>query len=231
VLFGTKAETKVLEPHAIFRIWGCLLWRNPSGEMIRLVQKLAARYCFAGALATLILPAFAQTKPSVEAFVAKLDNAIRNIHQNSKKDSKLVDVGCRELLNEILDLNTMAQAAYVEVWERMTPPQRDIVRAAFEQRLISNCIRQFEGYEGDSLQLAGVRTTADGDQLATIRVGSQDDGKLVTWRLHSFGPANLRAIDVISDGRSVVIDARNEVAAVLQSGDGDIEALIAFSQK
>jgi len=46
-------------------------------------------------------------------------------------------------------------------------------------------------------------TTESGDQLATTRVGSQDDGKLVTWRLHSSGPTTLRAIDVISEGRSV----------------------------
>ena len=90
---------------------------------------------------------------------------------------------------------------------------------------------QFGTYAGEKLQLAGVRPTDDGQLLATVRVGSQDDAKLVTWRLHNSGPQIWRAVDIISDGRSAVLDAHNEFAAVLQSFGGDIEALIAFMQK
>src|SRR5262245_17089820 len=95
------------------------------------VQKLVARFYYAGAIA-LAVPTFAQTHPPVDAFVAKLDNSTRAIHESAKKDSRFVGIGCRELLNEILDLDVMTQAANVEIWEQMTPPQRDIVRAAFE---------------------------------------------------------------------------------------------------
>jgi ABC-type glutathione transport system ATPase component len=49
--------------------------------------------------------------------------------------------------------------------------------------MVENCMGQFGGYEGDFLQLIGIRTTDGSDLLATIRVDSQDDGKLVTWRL------------------------------------------------
>jgi ABC-type transporter MlaC component len=173
----------------------------------------------------------AQTSPSINDFVAKLDSATRAIHENSKKDATLIREGCRALLNEILDLDAMAQAANAEIWEKMTAPQRELFRVAFEHRMIANCVRQFGTYEGESLQLAGVRTADDGHLLATVRVGSQDDAKLVTWRLHNFGPDRWRAVDVISEGRSAVTDARIEYAAVLQSVNGDIEALIAFMQK
>jgi len=167
----------------------------------------------------------------IEAFIAKLDGATRAIHENSKKDPALIREGCRELLNEILDLNAMAQASNAEIWDQMTLPQRGTLRLAFEHRMVGNCVRQFGGYEGEYLQLAGVRTTDGGDLLATIRVGSQDGGKLVTWRLHGSHAGNWRAVDVITEGRSVVLDARTEFAAVLQSVNGDIEALIAFMQK
>jgi len=33
---------------------------------------------------------FLKTHPSVEAFIARLDNATRNIHENSKKEPKLI---------------------------------------------------------------------------------------------------------------------------------------------
>ena len=173
----------------------------------------------------------AQTSPSVDEFVAKLDSTTRAIHENSKKDATLVREGCRKLLSETLNLDAMAQAANVEIWEKMTAPQRNLFRVAFEHRMIGNCVRQFGTYVGESLKLAGVRTADDGHLLATVLVGSQDDAKLVTWRLYNFGPRDWRAVDVIAEGRSVVSDARMEYAAVLQSVNGDIEALIAIMQK
>ena len=195
------------------------------------MRKLAACFCIAGASVTLAMTVYAQAEPSVEEFIAKLDSATRAIHENSKKDPAFIREGCHDLLNQILDLDAMAQATNAEIWDKMTLPQRDSYRSAFEQRMISNCVRQFGGYEGEFLSLAGVRSTEGGDKLATVRVGSQDDGKLVTWRLHSYGPNDWRAVDVITEGRSAVLDASVEFAAVLQSVNGDIEALIAFMQK
>ena len=172
-----------------------------------------------------------QTAPSIDAFVARLDSATRAIHVNSKKDAARIREGCRQLLNDVLDLDAMAQAANDDIWNKMTAPQRETFRAAFEHRMIGSCVRQFGTYEGEYLKLAGVRETDGGQLLATVRVGSQDDAKLVTWRLQNSGPENWRAVDVIAEGRSAVLDAHHEFAAVLQSVNGDIEALIAFMQK
>jgi len=173
----------------------------------------------------------AQNAPAVDAFVAKLDSATRAIHENSKNDHALIREGCRQLLNDMLDLDAMARATNDEMWEKMTAPQRETFRAAFEHRMVGSCVRQLGTYTGETLQLAGVRTTDEGYLLATIRVGSQDDAKLVTWRLRNSGSQNWRAVDVIAEGRSAVLDAHNEFAAVLQSVNGDIEALISFMQK
>jgi ABC-type transporter MlaC component len=168
---------------------------------------------------------------SAEAFTAKLNNATRAMHANSRKDVLSIREGCRELTNEIFDLKAMAQSSNAEIWDKITLPQRDTLRLAFEHRMIGMCVRQFRQYEGDVLQLVGVRTADGGNLLATIRFGAQDDGKLSTWRLQGFGPDSLRAIDVIIEGRSIIGDARNEFAAVLQSANGDVEALITYLQK
>lgn len=173
----------------------------------------------------------APSASTVESFIARLDSATRAIHENSKNDPALIREGCRALLNEVLDLNAMTQATNVEIWQQMTPPQRDLLRAAFEHRMISSCVRQLALYEGENMRLAGVKSIAGGDMLATIRLGTRDDAKLVTWRLQHTKSDSLRAVDVITEGRSAVSDARNEFAAVLQSVNGDVEALIAFMQK
>ena len=193
--------------------------------------KLATCCWVACAILTLAASVHAQSEPSVEAFIAQLDSATRAIHVKSKSDPALMREECRDFLNLVLDFDAMARATNEEIWDKMTLPQRATYRAAFEHRMVSSCVRQFSEYEGEVLQLAGVRSTESGDKLVTVRVGAQDDGKLVTWKLRDCGSDNWRAVDVIAEGRSAVLDARNEFAAVLQGVNGDIEALIAFMRK
>jgi len=102
--------------------------------------------------------------PMVKAFVTKLDKSTRSI-QNSKKDQALIREGCRNLVNEILDLDAMSKAVNVEIWDKMTPAQRETIRAAFEPRMVGNCVRQFVGYESELLKLSGVRMAQIGNLL------------------------------------------------------------------
>jgi ABC-type transporter MlaC component len=178
-----------------------------------------------------IAPPQEQSGALIDAFIVRLDNATRAIHANGQDNPALIREGCRELLNEVLDLDAMAQAANAELWPAMTPDQRETFRLAFGHRMVVKCVRQFGNYKGEKLQLVGVRKTDSGDLLATVRVGSEEEGKLVTWRLQNSAAHRWRAVDVITEGRSAVLDARTEFAAVLQSVNGDIEALIAVMQR
>jgi len=165
----------------------------------------------------------------VKEFITKINDHARTIHQNSKNVAAPAGDGCRTMLNEIFDLNVMAQVATADFLDQMTLRQREAFRMAFEHRMIAHCMRQFESYDGEAIKLAGVRTTDNGLLLVTTRFGSPEDGRLVTWHLQNSD--RCRVVDIIIEGRSVVTDARSEFAAVLESANGDIEALIAFIQK
>jgi ABC-type transporter MlaC component len=227
----------------------------------KLIESLARNGCLAGMLLAPVLPAHAQSElftqsevaakvnaftiaeavtqwvpaaqnaSSVEAFVAKLNNASRAIHADSTKGPEFIREGCRDFLNEIVDLKTMAQNSGADIWNQLTLPQRETFRLAFEHRMVGMCVREFGEYVGEFLEFVGARTTDGGNLLATVRAGSQETGKLSTWRLQSFGPDNLRAIDIIIEGRSTIVDAHNEFAASLQRANGDIEALITYMRK
>ena len=168
---------------------------------------------------------------SVDAFIAKLNNVTRTIYANSKNDPASIRDGCRNLLNEILELNVMAQNASADTWNQMTLPQRENFRLAFEQRMIGKCVQQFGEDPGEGLELVGVRKSDGGNLFATIRAGSQDANKLWTWRLQSSGPDSLRAIDIIIEGRSIIENFKSEFAAVLRGSNGDIEALLRYMRK
>jgi ABC-type transporter MlaC component len=185
-----------------------------------------------GVLAFLSAATSARSEPMVDTFVARLDESMRSIHAQANGNADLTRAGCRDLLSRLLALDVMARATVSDTWDKMTDSQRDTFRSAFAERMASECVRSFVDYDGDAIALVGVRSPQDGDKLATVRFGSEDnDSKRITWRLRQVDGETWRAVDVISEGRSAVLTAQDEFAAVLQSNNGDVEALIASMRK
>ena len=135
---------------------------------------------------------------------------------------------CRGLAERILDLPAMGRAAIGERWAAMTPSQRTAYGTAFDQRVLVKCAGIIGDYHGEKIVLMGVRPAGGGDLLATTRFGSSEAGRMVTWRLRS---GEKRVVDVIGQSGSAVASARTEYSAILQSNNGDIDALITFLRK
>lgn len=180
------------------------------------------------AAAVPVQAARAQTDPSINAFVTSFATSIREIHaQMGAGDGKSTE-RCRALVARAFDLDTMARSALGAAWEKLTPFQRDAYRAAFERRIASDCVRRIREYRGEEMTLLGVRSGEGGDRLAATRFAVRGEaGRILTWRLRP-GGSPPRALDLIVDGRSLLLSAREEYAAVLQSHNGDINALIEF---
>src|ERR1700681_1960472 len=116
---------------------------------VQAIGRLVRSGCLASLLIGLAVSAHGQStkpattvQPSVEIFVAKLNNAAQAIYANSKNDPALIREGCRNLLNEIVDLNTMAQNSSVKDWDQLTLPEREKLRSGFEYWLIGTCARE-----------------------------------------------------------------------------------------
>ena len=176
-----------------------------------------------------LAPARAQGEAAVHDFVAALDRQLHVIRADTGEAA--IRTACRGLPGRILDVDAMARAAVRDKWGAITPSQRSAYRAAFHDRMLSVCARLVRDYHGDKITLLGVRSAEGGDRLATIRLGAdEENGRMVTWRLHGTG-GSLKAIDVISDGRSAVSTARNEYSAILDSNNGNFDALIDFLRR
>lgn len=185
----------------------------------------------AGAVGVPAVPASAQPQASIEAFVGEIGDGLRAIRARANGDAAQILVGCRDFLHRVLNLDTMARAASEEAWNQMSASQREGYQAAFAGRLASECARELADDKGDAIALAGVRTTQDGDKLATIRVGAADNARMIAWRLRAAGEDKYVATDVIWEGHSAIAKARDEFAAVLQGAHGDVDAAIESMRK
>lgn len=187
--------------------------------------------CIAICAAVLSLPALAQDDEAVEDFVAFLDNTVRSIHAQSDAGSTQYHAHCHALMDRILDVDTMARSAVGAIWDRMTAQQRSSYRSAFEARISSECVRSMRAFRSQKVLLAGVRQSNGGDRMLTTGFVLENElERMVTWRLRG-ATQPLRAVDIIADGRSAVATARNEFLAVLESNNGNVDALIASMQR
>jgi ABC-type transporter MlaC component len=192
--------------------------------------KTAISLSIAGALA-LAWPLVAGAQSTVDAFVARVSEGIAGIHAQAGGDAAKTLAGCGDFLGRVLDLSAMAKTAGRDGWEQMSPVQRDAYQAAFAKRLASECARELASYKGEAVTLAGVRTMANGDRLATLRLGPPASARMIAWQLRGAKDDALAAVDVIFEGHSAMIKAHDDFLAVLRASHGNIDAVIESLRK
>jgi ABC-type transporter MlaC component len=186
----------------------------------------------AGALA---LPLVARAQAPVDAFVARVTEGIAGIHAQAGGDAAKTLAGCSDFLGRVLNLPAMAKIAGRDAWEKMSAEQRDAYQAAFAKRLAAECARQLASYKGEPVTLAGVRTTASGDRLATVRLGGPENARMIAWQLRGAKDGAkddaLSAVDVIFECHSAMIKAHDDFITVLRAAHGNIDAVIESLRK
>jgi ABC-type transporter MlaC component len=191
------------------------------------LRKSAICLSVAGALA---LPFSARAQSPIDAFVAKVTDGITGIHTQAGGDAAKTLTGCSEFLASVLDLPAMAKTAGRDGWEKMSAEQRDAYEKAFSKRLATECARELAKYKGEPITLAGVRNVANGEKLATIRLGPPEKARMIAWQLRGTGET-LTAVDVIFEGHSAMINAHDDFLRVLRANRGNIDAVIESMRK
>jgi ABC-type transporter MlaC component len=193
------------------------------------LRRAAICLCLAGA-AALVPPSLARAQSPIDAFVAKVTDGIAGIHAQAADDAAKTVAGCGDFLAGVLNLPAMANTAAREAWERMSAEQRDAYQKAFAQRLAAECARELAKYKGEPITLAGVRKMANGDSLATLRLGPPENARMIAWQLRGAGDA-LSAVDVVFEGHSAMIKAHDDFLGVLRANRGNIDAVIESLRK
>jgi ABC-type transporter MlaC component len=193
------------------------------------LRKTAVYLCVAGAV-VLSLPPLARAQAPIDAFVTKVTEGISGIHAQAGGDAAKTLAGCGDFLGRVLNLPAMAKHAARDGWEKMSAEQHDAYAKAFAQRLAAACARELAKYNGEPITLAGVRNLANGDKLATVRLGPPEKARMIAWQLR--GPDDaLGAVDVVFEGHSVMIKAHDDFLGVLRANHGNMDAVIESLRK
>jgi ABC-type transporter MlaC component len=194
------------------------------------VRKTTVYLCLAGAMA-LAFPFLARAQTPIDAFITTVTDGIAGIHAQAGGDADKTLAGCGDFLGRVLNLPAMAKTAARDGWEQMSADQRDAYQTAFARRLAAECARALADYKGEAITLAGVRTMASGDRLATLRLGPPERARMIAWQLRGAKDDTLTAVDVIFEGHSAMIKAHDDFLTVLRANRGNIDAVIESLRK
>jgi ABC-type transporter MlaC component len=130
-------------------------------------------------------------------------------------------------LKALIDSEAIAQVVLGDKMGTATPPQRTAFISALGDLIADNLIERLGGQHAEPFELGNTRTLDNGDIVVVSHVKFRDGhrGEL-DWRMHAKGQALVMA-DVLVDGTSVAIGARDQAQAELSSNGGSIPALIA----
>lgn len=198
----------------------------------------------AGALVALALiaPVGAQAAPQAPAATqavtaeAKATEAVTRIRQLAveiEREAAPREVERRKFneLKSLIDGEAMAQVVLGDKLGAATAPQRTGFISALSDLVADNLVERLGGAHAEPFELGGARTLDNGDVVVVTHVKFRDGhrGEL-DWRMHAKGPEQVAIplmVDVLVDGASVAIGARDQAQAELSSNGGSIPALIA----
>jgi len=177
-------------------------------------------------LATVGVPAIAQTDNSVRSFVERLNEASVAL-STSGSEHEARQKGYR-LLAWAFDVPAMARNALGDAWNTATASERGEFLKAFEDAIVTAYVRRLEANRGMTLAFVGARPQSDGHQYAaTLMIVPDKPEQTWIWRLRPAG-RSWRVVDVLTNGRSVLQAEHQEYARILEANRGDIGAVIAF---
>ena len=194
----------------------------------------------AGALLALALaaPLSAHAAPQAPAATqaatpeAKATESVARIRQLSveiERETAPREVERRKFneLKSLIDGEAMAQVVLGEKFGTATAPQRTAFISALSDLVADNLVERLGGPHAEPFELGAARTIDNGDIVVVTHVKFRDGhrGELA-WRMRAKGQNQLM-VDVLVDGASIAVGARDQAQAELSSNGGSIPALIA----
>lgn len=130
-------------------------------------------------------------------------------------------------LKTLIDGEAMAQFVVGERLNAASAAQRTAFVSALSDLVADSLIERLGGTHAEPFELGGARTLDNGDIVVVSHVRFRDGhrGEL-DWRLHAKGSGQVM-VDVLVDGASVAVGARDQAAAELTSNGGSIPRLTA----
>lgn len=178
-----------------------------------------------GAALLLTAVAAASADPAIQtgasALISHTVDEVLVILNDPKLDRKARLSRLEAIAHERFDFVTMSQLVVARYWKTFTPEQRDSFVEEFKTFLARSYGDRIDRYTNEQVEIVGEMPAPAGDRKVMTRiVGGEYGGAEVEYRLREKS-GTWRVIDVKVEGISLVLNYRDQFAAVLSRDGAD----------
>jgi len=132
------------------------------------------------------------------------------------------------ILQQNFDFDGIAKFVLGRYWRTATPEQQTEYLKLFGDYIVGIYANRFSQYSGETLSVGNVRQDGDDAIVSThINLTRNPQPVAVDWKVTTGADGKPRVSDVIIEQVSMSITQRSEFASIIQSGGGQVEALLA----
>jgi phospholipid transport system substrate-binding protein len=154
-------------------------------------------------------------EPEVSSFVQstsdKVISVIKSKSADSSKESQLTEV-----FTSIMDIDWIARFAIGKNWQGLSSDQQNQYLANYRKYIISSYVPIFKKYNGQSLNIKGVKNIGNDQYLVHTEIKSDNSNVpyKVEYRVkHIDGTYKVR--DIIAEGVSMINTQRSDFASII----------------
>lgn len=181
-----------------------------------------------GALSLAVTPAQASVSPdAARALVDSMaSEAISSLAAPDRTDAQIREK-FHSILQKNFDFDGIARFVLGRYWRVATPEQQAEYLKLFGDYIVGIYANRFSQYSGETLSVGNVRPDGEGAIVSTrINLTRNPQPIAVDWKVTSGTDGKPRVSDVIIEQVSMSITQRSEFASIIQSGNGNVEALL-----
>lgn len=129
------------------------------------------------------------------------------------------------LVEQGFALDRVARLALGRYWRSASESERREFSELFKAAVLASYSRRFDDYADRRLRVAGAAPAGEQVSVETYLEGGAAPVRL-DWRVAELD-GSWRVLDIVVEGVSLLVTYRNEFAAVIEQGGGQVAALIA----
>ena len=158
----------------------------------------------------------------VQSTVNRASEALNNIYSKEEKINKL-----KNIAKETVDIDGIGLYTLGSYRKGLSDNQKEKYLDLFEEYFLKTFASRLAEYSNPEIKVSTSKQLNENYSMvsSTLVATEQRPEVKIDWRIYTKNPENLLIRDLIIEGLSLARTQKEEFASIIQSNDGEIEAL------
>ena len=160
-----------------------------------------------------------------------VNRASQILSDNLSKDQKISEL--KSIASETVDIRGIGMYTLGSYRKVLSEDQKKEYFVLFEQYFLKTFSSRLAEYTNPEIEVRSKeKLNKNYTMVSSVLISTEQRPEVnIDWRIYTKNPDNLKIRDLIIEGLSLVRTQKEEFASIIESNDGDINALLASLKK